>query len=589
MDILTLQHALAEGSLWRRTAHDGEKKLAAPEAAPARTLLVFVQGISWRRTTAVDYLPILKKLLLEDPPAALRGADLLPLNYESGFFSRQAPDDIARSLDERIQLAARDYKRIHVFAHSAGGLLVRAALVRSVQRTQNRPDADQACWRRKLGRCVFAATTHRGFIVQPKYWLLKIPATMALAAADLLNLWAIFNWCGWFRLLTAVAREGSWVGDLRLAWHWTFEGAGEVSPATVHLRGADDELLGPDDDAEPFCFPNSRTVKDVGEARHGSWANPSELAEQRLRAAFSDGTAGAEPGFHPPGRPELAGPGLKLAFVVHGIRDYGEWQRSIQREVEMLDDSVRVVKLRYGYFSAVQFAIPDLRQQSIRSFRLQYLEEVLARPHLRAENIAALGHSNGTYAVCEFLRRYPHARIGRLFLAAAVLPRVFPWRDLEERNGVARVHAECAAGDVPVGVLCNAISWMFFSAQSIGTAGYHGFAGFRTAADPATPSEPFGTNHFRGGGHGQVFQQPDLARRVAAFLHGGAWVPAAGCLRRRPSLWMRSCHVASYLALPALLALAFAVSFWNNGPHGVASYFWACVVALLFGLLAIKF
>jgi pimeloyl-ACP methyl ester carboxylesterase len=295
--------------------------------------------------------------------------------------------------------------------------------------------------------------------------------------------------------------------------------------------------------------------------------DPSFDARQALQRAFAEPLARSDNDDGERVAPLLANtPTLpvRLAFLVHGIRDYGEWQTAIADELREIDPMLRVIKVRYGYFSAFQFAVTDLRQQSVRAFRLQYLEEVLgSTTPLRPDQIAAMGHSNGTYAIGQFVRTHPAAKFGRLLLAAPVLPRRFPFDP--ERTPVVR--AECAPDDVPVGVLANGLSWYFFGARTIGDAG---FGGFRF------PHELDGNNSFRYGNHGQIFRQTGAAGNIARFLAGASDWKAA----REPFTWYsRFLQLISFLIAPLLLAtfvwwLVMCLTTWG-------------VATLLTGLVAV--
>lgn len=598
--------ALRHATLWQRAE------------AKSNSLLILVPGLHTNMTGYEDEL----WNLLNNSSSPVKDADFIAFKYNRGWTSRKSPLEIGKCLNKFVETKGKDYDVIHIFAHSAGGLIVRAAIVVAQEDSQK---SKKVPWfRSKLHKCVFAASTHRGFVIQPNAPLARIVMTAIIVFADMTNLWRVIESTGFFRLSMSVWREGAWVSNLRLRWHWAFDAANVQSPHTTHIRGGDDELIGWDDDAVPFCFPNTKKMVLNSSKGHKDWSRPKSggATQSHLLDAFRGSISTAAT--HPSVASDCSGvitvqksvsitatrsfegenqtreviveqstnlvqinanrdrgrgnqcqqqDQVQLVFIVHGIRDYGEWQKEIQSQLEASIRNVRVVKVRYGYFSAVQFAIPDLRQQSIRSFRLQYLEEVLSRPELDARNISAMGHSNGTFAIGEFLRRYPQARIGRLLLAAPVLPRDFPWEEVSKSSGVSRVHTECAVGDVPVGVLCKAISWFFGPWKTVGNAGYRGFS---TCAS-------FVTNHIRVGGHGQIFRQENYAKRIANFLEGHEWDAVDQNFDAKPGWTMAILSIVATATIPLVcIGLGSAIYFFPIG------YTAAVCLALLVGLLAIK-
>lgn len=184
-----------------------------------------------------------------------------------------------------------------------------------------------------------------------------------------------------------------------------------------------------------------------------------------------------------------------VVFLVHGIRDYGEWQEGLAARIREIAEErnivpAEVVAVRYGYFSAFQFLFGDERLRATRSFLDLYAQTKASYPRAQCHVVA---HSNGTYVVGMALLRNGFLRLRNLYLAGSVLSREFPWpqffstapnsqKNCGQIQGV--IHSDRAAWDWPVGNLCLLLGIIgkipvigpLFSLQHVGTGGVDGFA-----------------------------------------------------------------------------------------------------------------
>ena len=55
-----------------------------------------------------------------------------------------------------------------------------------------------------------------------------------------------------------------------------------------------------------------------------------------------------------------------LVVTVHGIRTYGHWQEALGQLVESHDSTTETVHYQFGYFSAIAFLVPFVRDLVVR-------------------------------------------------------------------------------------------------------------------------------------------------------------------------------------------------------------------------------
>ncbi|NKX52747.1 hypothetical protein HER39_19655, partial [Arthrobacter deserti] len=96
-------------------------------------------------------------------------------------------------------------------------------------------------------------------------------------------------------------------------------------------------------------------------------------------------------------------------FILHGIRAsaYDNWIRDLTDTLQSGQEQIppekrlpKVVRLDYGFFSAVQFAIRGTRRANIHEFLDSYLAAVLTH---QPDGFSFIGHSNGTYMMANVM------------------------------------------------------------------------------------------------------------------------------------------------------------------------------------------
>ena len=174
-----------------------------------------------------------------------------------------------------------------------------------------------------------------------------------------------------------------------------------------------------------------------------------------------------------------------LIVTVHGIRTYGYWQERLEQLVaaEPSDHDVEFVNYKFGYFSAISFAIPFLRWLLVRTFRRDLLRLFAARPRAR---IDLVGHSFGTHVIAwavAALAVDTKISINTIIMSGSVLRSAFPWHEYLGSR-VSRVINDCGSKDA---VLLMSQFLVFFT----GMAGRTGFSG-ATGAKFRNRYSPFG-------------------------------------------------------------------------------------------------
>jgi hypothetical protein len=497
--------ALREGKLYRPAGASADGK---------RVLIVFVHGASRerRRERAAgswSFWGLLGRLVAEKGPPFGR-ADLLPFNYENTFYTRTSLDDHAEELRDRIQKEydTGAYDDVYILAHSAGTLIARRAAVLSF-------DRGPSGWHTALRRLVLLANANRGFALVRGRATLVQRAT--LAAVDFLGLRRFFGWAGVGRLPLQVSRGSPWVRDLRLGWQRRFERTNVPSPAVAQVVGDRDELVGDDDLQETYQFSNHCLIK-VRDFSHETFKKFPPPDGTPLPADLAAGYRAIVEAFtRAPtliARPTSPSPRRAIVFLVHGIRDFADWQENVSYFLRKTfagvspGGEVEVVPVRYGYFSAFQFLFPSQRERSVRAFTDAYFQVLSRFPDIDPDDIHVLAHSNGSFVVGTALRDHKEIKVNRVVVAGSVLPRDFDWPALLAREQLKHVHSVCGNTDWPVGWLCRGLSlipWI-----GLGTGGYGGFK--RTGGTP-----PCVENNHLEGGHGAgvaTGRHEDLAKHL---------------------------------------------------------------------------
>jgi hypothetical protein len=217
-----------------------------------------------------------------------------------------------------------------------------------------------------------------------------------------------------------------------------------------------------------------------------------------------------------------------IIFILHGIRDLGEWSAEFESQLrsqlpQAAHDTLAVVSVRYGYFSMGSFLLRPDRQKYVRWFMDQYTETLARFP--KATRIDFLGHSNGTYLLASALQQYSQMKIDRIVFAGSVVRSDYNWTRLMG-NQVQEVRNYISVDDAVVALFPRffeprATRWL---GNDVGSAGFNGF----TDCDPTTCTQP----RIQGGHSAFLKVAPEIAEYLAA-----ASTPPPQARAMKKTLW----------------------------------------------------
>ena len=170
----------------------------------------------------------------------------------------------------------------------------------------------------------------------------------------------------------------------------------------------------------------------------------------------------------------------QVIFVLHGIRDIGEWIDELEvslREAYTRANGfggparIKIIKSSYGYFAMLPFLLYADRQRNVRWFMDEYTEVLARYPNVK--KIDFVGHSNGTYVLASALQRYRTLRVDRVAFAGSVVPRDYDWRSRIDNGQVKAVRNYVGSADVVVGIFPCFLE--LCGSRELGSAGFNGF------------------------------------------------------------------------------------------------------------------
>ncbi len=444
----------------------------------SRQLVVLVHG--WTR--GPSQLEAVAKAALDSRP----GADIMMVGYAGQIFSDADPCGIAAQIDGKIDelQKANQYDDIVLCGYSAGALLVRKAYVYGCGSVGDSPGSDRRRetvgvrkqWVDKVNRIVLLAGMNRGASIEK----MGPHAKLALMVAKVTG-------TGHFAI--ECIRGAPFVANLRVQWVRTMHAAERDNlkrPAVVQLLGEVDDVVSEEDSRDVTVARDFIWTK-VYNTDHYKMAVLDETPSGRERRgkimeAFGDEDVLAElKRKSNTVAQETDDKVTEVVFVLHGIRDLGEWTSQFEPALKERftklnpnsDKKMEVVKSSYGYFGMGPFLLPWDRQRNVRWFMDEVTELYAKYPKL--ERLHFIGHSNGTYVLGSALERYVTLRVDRVVLAGSVLRRDYPWSDYTKR--VTGVRNYVGSDDVVVGLGPKVFEVPGFSLLNgdLGSAGYDGF------------------------------------------------------------------------------------------------------------------
>src|SRR5262249_36932499 len=159
----------------------------------------------------------------------------------------------------------------------------------------------------------------------------------------------------------------------------------------------------------------------------------------------------ARPGVQPREFGNRDRPVTDVVFVIHGIRDWGDWTQHVRQCIGRIaqdhDLSIDVIAPAYKRFPMLGFLLGWERRRKGEWFVNEYTRALAACPAARFHFI---GHSNGTYLLADALVRYEMMRVHRVAFAGSVVRRDYLWDDLVAEGRVECVRNDRAADDLVV-------------------------------------------------------------------------------------------------------------------------------------------
>jgi pimeloyl-ACP methyl ester carboxylesterase len=452
--------------------------------APMKRLIVLVPGIT---QNTGNWKPLKERLERETD---LRGSTWLDFDRRRRVWpwSFKSPKRYAIDLRARIDNVWRTkgpFDEVLLVGHSFGGLLVRQAFLLGSGLLEEYNHKDE--WCRHVKRFILFAAINRGFNPQN----LNIVRFLYVAL-------------GWLMPLARRLEVGSdFITDLRLQWIRHFRELGARAPETVQLLGTRDGLVTRADSIDVTQFPNAEEIEIPG-ANHADIYRLDKAADEETRFKL------IRDAFLKPIRAHAASATKAkkvryVIFILHGIRaNNSQWVEHARACIEARYLDVDVVPASYGYLPALDFVFPYLRRRNITWFKDKYSYYYAMYPDA---DFRFLGHSNGTYLLGRSLERVPGMRFTRVLLVGSVLPRKYNWAKIFDRNQITLLRNDRANRDVPVAILCSALSGL--GMKDIGTAGFHGF----NFNDQRT-TEVF----YYDGGHSEALSQTNIEKDLVGYL-----------------------------------------------------------------------
>jgi pimeloyl-ACP methyl ester carboxylesterase len=469
-----------------------------------KRLVVLVHGLS-----GFEKLAAAQALVAESLP----NSDLLTFNYDTRLISNASPFEIANTIEREINSSyqTKKYDEIILVGHSLGGMLLRKAIVWGNGLEEDRTQyglRGRREWVSHVSRFISLATINRGWSITTKPELMPWTRYIGIWLGEHV---ARLTQSG--KLLLAMERGSPFVSDARVQWIELCRGKNldeRKIPITIHFLGDRDDIVSHDDSKDLKAAKNTIfvTLQNTGHEDIATALNKGDTAADRKRREQVGYALMGDLGHLEVDRPDPQLEDLsvtRVVYVMHGIRDYGEWTDKVRALIETQEprgEKTVVVNQKYGHFPMLPFILYWDRQKNVRLFMDEYTENVARFP--RAQTFDYIGHSNGTYILASALRKYKTLKVNRVYFAGSVVPKYYNWIDLLDSKRVSHVVNVVAANDWVVALFPR-----FFEqiaewenrrpTEGLLDIGSAGFRGFDDAKDANGRVENF---EFADGSHG---------------------------------------------------------------------------------------
>lgn len=419
-------------------------------------LVIIIHG--WL-LSAKDLSPLIR-LLRQD--SDFQDTEFQNFTYDSSKFSNQRLNDVSAQFAETIQgeAATNKYSEIVVVGHSIGGLIARRTFLLLLGN-------DEVC-PVPVTKIVLIGTPNRGSTLT-QYNLFERGWMHLMEVVDQM------------RLIRDAVRGSKFITNLRLDWVREFRGREDAGidsarlPHIVQLTCQKDFRVNKKDSLDVTQFGNAEYVEIANES-HESVIQVTDRSEEKYQVIKSAILSPRPPQGNSGYRGTIDSQITKIIILLHGIRTNAAWTREAAAVLKRdgVDGSERadiiVLAPNYGYFSIAKFLWPISRNARVFWFRDEYSEAFVEHPWA---SFSFVGHSNGTYILANSLSEFNAIRFDRVYFAGSVVPRGFEWSRYFATEQVKYLRNDCAAIDLPVGILCNALHHL--GVKKLGVGGFTGF------------------------------------------------------------------------------------------------------------------
>lgn len=459
-------------------------------------LIVFTPGWDAKLSRYSNVLRSIEDRLKEDELASSWNWEIIKFHYNNNLFSLDNPSKIAENLVDFISIHLRKnhnhFDKIFLLGHSLGALIVRKAVLLAYKNDDNKK------WLENV-HIVLLAGANRGYSIDSLPFGIQVLAKFTSRIPFLVQ---------------KGMRGSECVNEIRLSWLRTFANPEEsnykkpTAPPTIQLIGSRDRLVKREDSFDIYRFSNTVEIEIEGATHSGFIDTAEEQVINNVIVAFKRHLQGNYKN-SPNDIVNILSRELieydSIIFLVHGIRDFADWHKTLAHLITQKSPLSRVVSVRFGYFTALQFLLPLQRRKNIRVFIDQYIQELAEYPNIPVHVVA---HSYGTYIFAQAMKQQSGINVNRIYMAGSVLPGNFNWQELSVEKRFDAIRNDCANGDWAVGVLSKYLCYLPWNWGDIGTAGIDGFS--RNNGNVIS-------NQYLEGGHGSALDFP-ITQEIVEFL-----------------------------------------------------------------------
>ena len=434
-------------------------------------------------------------------------ADIFSPTYNAGITSNISLQQVARQLDAHIsriykekQDTGQEYSEIIIVGHSIGALLARKSYLFGIRFASDGAfssgQAAPAEWTRKVSRFVLLAGMNRGWTentLSPYRWL----------EAQLGRL--VFGYMGLGKMIFQAERGAPFVSNLKIDWfNYVKTRTLDELPVVVQLLGEQDQRAPLGDHKELVAAPNFVLI-DTPNTNHGNviemdinsnLVTPESIRGKMFREAISEVADDLRRDYpsnteywkeyttNDTDNIEFIGNRTDVrhvVFVLHGIRDHGEWVNEFNNEIKENYPNVAAVTSAYGYFSMARFLIYGDRDEKVKWFVDQYTEAQALFPN--ATEFSFIGHSNGTYLLAKSLERYDAIKFDQVYFAGSVVRRNFEWNDYKNTDRIKQMRNDVSVDDWVVAwfpkfyqIIQQQLGLSSIEFFDLGSGGFNGFS-----------------------------------------------------------------------------------------------------------------